>query len=202
MAVLGFGICPLSPYDEGMASFFSANYFWAYPLFGVFIGIFAGLTGLGGGAVLVPTLVLAFAKSQKVAQGTSLAMIMSPAAVPAIYKYHSSGYVDWRMVLYVAPFMLVGSYIGALFADKLNQGVLKAIIALVLTYVASYMIFGTAAKANGNYGRAVILSFVPVVVLFGLGFASGSFTKVAKAAPVEKTGSTAPASEAMETPAP
>ena len=168
-----------------MSEFFNNNYLWAYPLLGVFIGVFAGLTGLGGGAVLVPLLVLVFAKSQKLAQGTSLAMIFSPGALPAIWRYHRDQNVDWGMVLGVAPFMLVGSYFGAMFAAKLPQGVLKIIIALILTYVAAYMIFGKGT--NASQSRAVLLSFIPVVALFVVAMFNGNFARAAAEATVPET---------------
>ena len=170
-----------------MAAFFSANYLWAYPLFGVFIGVFAGLTGLGGGAVLVPLLVLAFGKQQAEAQGTSLAMIFSPAAVPAIYRYHKEALIDWWMVVGVAPFMLVGSYFGAMFAVNLPQALLRSMIAIILIYVAAYMLFGKALPV----GRAVLFSFVPVVVTFALALGTGVFSKAVKSAPAEKADSAA-----------
>jgi uncharacterized membrane protein YfcA len=142
--------------------------------FGLFIGVFAGLFGLGGGAILVPLLVLLFAKDQATAQGTSLAMILAPTAAPAILRYHQAGAVDWRMVLYVAPTMLVGSYFGAKLAVNLPQDVLRVGFAVVLTYIAAYMIFGKLPSQP----RAMLWSLVPVLVVVGLVFASGVYRLV------------------------
>ncbi|MEL7240514.1 MAG: sulfite exporter TauE/SafE family protein [Planctomycetota bacterium] len=156
-----------------MADFLQSNGIWALPLFGLFIGVFAGLTGLGGGAVLVPLLVLLFAKEQQDAQGTSLAMIFSPGAIPAIYTYHQKGHVDWWLVIKVAPFMLVGSYIGARFAVNLPKELLRVIVGLVLVYVAAYMVFGK----SGDIGKVVLLSFMPVLLAVILAFAAGVFSQ-------------------------
>ena len=112
-------------YHVGMPQVILSNW-WALALFGLFVGVFAGIFGLGGGAVIVPLLVLALQFNQKLAQGTSLAVILSPAAAPAIYKYHQEGYVDWWFVLKVAPFMLVGSYFGAAIATWLPQAGIPA----------------------------------------------------------------------------
>jgi uncharacterized membrane protein YfcA len=138
-----------------------ADHWWALLLCGLFIGAFAGLFGLGGGAVIVPLLVLVFAKDQAGAQGTSLAMILAPTAAPAIWGYHQAGAVDWRLVLWVAPTMLVGSYFGAKLAVYLPGDVLKIIFAVVLTYVAGYMIFSKL----GDVKVALAYSAVPVVVM-------------------------------------
>jgi len=129
--------------------------------FGLFTGVFAGVFGLGGGAVLVPLLVLVFSKEQATAQGTSLAMILSPTAAPAILRYHQAAHVDWRLVVWIAPFMLIGSYFGAKLAVYLPSDVLKVSFAVVLTYVAAYMIFSKL----GDVKVALIYSAIPVVVM-------------------------------------
>ncbi len=146
-----------------------ANHWWALVGFGLFIGVFAGLFGLGGGAVLVPLLVLLFAKEQATAQGTSLAMILAPTAAPAIFRYHQGGHVDWWLVLYVAPTMLVGSYFGAKLAVYLPADVLKVSFAIVLTYIAAYMVFSKL----GDQKVALAYSTVPVVVMLLLIWQSG-----------------------------
>lgn len=153
------------------------NSWWALALFGVFVGIFAGLFGLGGGAVLVPLMVLAFSFGQAKAQGTSLAMILSPSAAPAIYRYHMSGNVDWWFVLKVAPFMLLGSYFGAMFANQLPQAVLRMLFAFVLIYIAGYMVF---SKLDSMW-QAVGYAFAPAAVTVLLAWQAGIFTKVVQA---------------------
>lgn len=152
---------------------------WALSLFGLFLGVFAGLFGLGGGAVIVPVLVLAFKFTQQEAQGTSLAVILSPAAAPAIWKYHSAGAIDWWFVLKVAPFMIVGSYFGAWIAVWLPQSFLRLLFALVLIYVAGYLVFSRL----GNPLYAVLLAGVPAAVAMVLAMATGVFQDVIHPAP-------------------
>ncbi len=153
--------------------------------FGLFIGTFAGLFGLGGGAILVPLLVLLFGMDQKSAQGTSLAMILAPTAAPAIWNYHRGGFVEWRLMIWITPTMLVGSFIGAEIAKYLPQDVLRISFAVVLTYIAAYMVF---AKL-GNITTALAYSAAPVSLMIILIFVSGVFSKVVKSAPeaVEST---------------
>lgn len=152
---------------------------WALGLFGLFLGVFAGLFGLGGGAVIVPVLVLAFGFTQQAAQGTSLAVILSPAAAPAIYKYHQASHVDWWFVLKVAPFMLVGSYFGAWLAVGINQAFLRMLFAFVLIYVAGYLVFSRLDSPV----KAVAYASVPAMVTIVLALLTGVFTQVVKAQP-------------------
>jgi uncharacterized membrane protein YfcA len=124
--------------------------------FGLFVGAFAGFTGLGGGAVIVPVLVLLLGFDQKSAQGTSLAVIASPLQIPAMIRYHGEGALKLWTASYMLPGMLCGSYLGAWGATSLPVGWLKLIFGFALVYVAGYQIFGKAADAG--LGRAVVMS--------------------------------------------
>ncbi len=137
-------------------------------LFGVLVGVFAGALGLGGGAVIIPVLVIVFEMSQQAAHGTSLAMILSPTALPAIYKYHAEGFVNWRLVLYVIPGMLLGSYAGAWISTSIPQNALKLVFGFVLIYVAGYTVFGVLGRQH--LVRTLVLSGVLVAVALAMFF--------------------------------
>ncbi len=136
--------------------------------FGVLVGVFSGLMGLGGGAVIIPILVLLFGMDQQSAHGTSLAMILSPTALPAIYKYHQGRFIDWRLVMFVVPGMLIGSYLGAKIATSISQEALKLVFGFILIYVAGYTVFGSLGKEHLT--RTLILS--GALVLIGVGMFS------------------------------
>ena len=152
---------------------------WALSLFGLFLGVFAGLFGLGGGAIIVPVLVLAFKFDQQAAQGTSLAVILSPSAAPAIWKYHQAGAIDWWFVLKVAPFMIVGSYFGAWVAVWISPAMLRMLFAFVLIYVAGYLVF---SRMNDPL-RTIFLAAVPAVVTVILALFTGVFQEVVSEGP-------------------
>ena len=154
---------------------FVINNWWALVLFGLFVGVFAGLTGTGGGLVLVPIFVLLFGFAQKESQGTSLAMILSPASIPALLNYHRAGAIHWYMVYTVAPGMFVGSYFGSRLAVFLPQQALKLTFAFVLIYVAGYMIFSQLPSVGG----ALVLALVPAAVTVALALYTGVFHEVA-----------------------
>jgi uncharacterized membrane protein YfcA len=135
--------------------------------FGVIVGIFSGLLGIGGGAVIIPILVLVFHVDQQTAHGTSLGMILSPTALPAILKYHSLGKISWPLVLWVAPGMIVGSYIGATIANSISTGQLKLVFGFILIYTAGYTIFGKDSPLRGVIMAGILVAFA-VALWFGL----------------------------------
>src|ERR1700680_2057719 len=69
---------------------------------GLVIGIMSGLTGVGGGILIVPALVLGFGIGQRVAQGTSLLAVLPTAAIGAATHFRL-GHVDVRSAGWIAP---------------------------------------------------------------------------------------------------
>jgi uncharacterized membrane protein YfcA len=157
---------------------------WALMLFGLGIGTFAGVFGLGGGVLMVPLLVLLLKFPQNEAQATSLAMILSPLQAPGWINYSRGGLVHWNVVMYAVPGMLVGSYLGSLLGKSLPQELMRVIFAIVLGYIASYMIF---SKMGGHPGKAFAYAAVPVLVTVGLAWHAGVFAKVTPTTPTTPT---------------
>jgi len=102
-----------------------------YLMFGLIAGILSGLLGIGGGIFVIPGLVLLMGFSQKMAQGTTLAMMVPPIGLLAAWAYYKAGFVDIK----VAGLMCIGFFIGGLFGAK---------FATALSGVALSRIFGVA----------------------------------------------------------
>ncbi|HSP10089.1 MAG TPA: anion permease [Candidatus Dormibacteraeota bacterium] len=105
---------------------------------GLAVGTISGLTGVGGGVLLVPMLVLGFGIGQRVAQGTSLLAILPNALIgSAIHRRH--GDVDvgesGRMMLGGVP----GALAGAALALWLPQRLLATLFGLLLAGMAVRM---------------------------------------------------------------
>src|SRR5690348_18362250 len=67
---------------------------WLYfVLVGLAVGSIAGMLGIGGGVLVIPALVFLFGFSQKVAVGTSLAMLLPPIGIFALMPYWRDGNV-------------------------------------------------------------------------------------------------------------
>ena len=110
-------------------------------LAGLAIGILSGLIGVGGGIVAVPLLVYAFGMNQKMAQGTSLMMLLGPTGIFAIYEYYRAGNVNIKVGLLMAVGVLIGAYFGGTWAQTLSNVVLRRTFAVILAAVAIKMFF-------------------------------------------------------------
>jgi hypothetical protein len=79
-----------------------------YVAAGLFVGTMVGLTGVGGGSLMTPILVLIFGQSPVVAVGTDL-MFSATTKLAATASFGYSRRVDWRIVARLA----IGSIPGA-----------------------------------------------------------------------------------------
>ena len=108
---------------------------------GVVVGIFSGLIGIGGGVIAVPLLVYAFHMDQKMAQGTSLIMLLGPTGIFAIMEYYKAGNINFKVGLLMAVGVLLGAYLGGAWAQQMSNLVLRRTFAVVLAGVAVKMFF-------------------------------------------------------------
>lgn len=107
---------------------------------GLMAGILSGLVGVGGGIIIVPSLVYFMGMSQQQAQGTSLAVLLLPVGILAVWNYYRAGGVDIRTTMIIASTFLVGGFIGSKIAVSIDQGLVKKIFGLFLLVVAFKMI--------------------------------------------------------------
>ncbi|MBA2250647.1 MAG: sulfite exporter TauE/SafE family protein [Chitinophagaceae bacterium] len=110
-------------------------------LVGIASGILGGLVGVGGGIIIVPSLVYFLGFSQKTAQGTSLGILLLPIGILGVWQFYKAGYVDMRTVWLVSLGFLAGSYFGSKIALSLPQDTVKKIFAILLLLVAFKMLF-------------------------------------------------------------
>lgn len=108
---------------------------------GTVVGIFSGLIGIGGGVIAVPLLVYAFHMDQKMAQGTSLMMLLGPTGIFAIMEYYRAGNVNLKVGLVMAVGVLAGAYFGGAWAQQMSNLMLRRAFAVVMAGVAVKMFF-------------------------------------------------------------
>lgn len=101
-------------------------------------GVVAGLFGVGGGVIFVPSLVLIFGLSQAEAQATSLVAIV-PVAIVGSIRQHAYGNVAVRDGLLIGCLSLPGALAASWLANALPDGVLKLLFAGLCVYVAARM---------------------------------------------------------------
>lgn len=119
----------------------------AYLLVGVFAGLSAGLFGVGGGLIVVPALAYIFTilefSSQSLMQlavGTSLSVIVV-TSISSVTAHHKHGAVQWTLFARMAPFIVVGSLLGAFIATRVPSESLKIVFGVVEMVIALQMYF-------------------------------------------------------------
>ena len=128
---------------------------WIFPLLGVVAGILAGLLGVGGGLVLVGALAWLLPlygvpreAAMHAALASSLASIVMTAASSA-YAHHRRGSVLWPTVKWMVPGLLLGGWLGSGIAVKLDDQVLRWIVAGYCLLAAMQLLSGkTRAVAS------------------------------------------------------
>jgi len=123
-----------------------SNPWWIFVVLGIGAGIMGGALGLGGGTLIVPTLVLLCSYGQKSAQGTALA-VMVPMALVGALRYWRNPAIEIH-ALHVGLIIcgaLLGVLLGTELASRLPAHILKKIFAAVLIVVA-IKIFVTSSK--------------------------------------------------------
>jgi uncharacterized protein len=103
---------------------------------GVVAGLLSGLVGVGGGVIVVPALVLLLGYSQKLAQGTTLALLVPPIGILAAITYYRHGDVNLFAASMIAIGFVAGSLLGAKYAVHLSNATLTRLFAVCLLAVA------------------------------------------------------------------
>ncbi len=151
-----------------------------YLAMGAFIGVIAGLLGIGGGLVLVPLLVFAFASQgvpyesiMHLALGTSMASIVF-TAFSSFMSHHRRGAVRWDIVRRIVPGTLIGTFLGSCVASKLSTAFLSILFVGFLYYVAIQMLIdrkpAPSRQLPGRLGMSGVGTLIGVVSSFvGIG---------------------------------
>src|SRR5579872_798585 len=101
-------------------------------LLGSFVaGLLGALTGLGGGVVIVPLLVVAFHVNVKYAIGASLISVIATSSGAAA-AYVREGYSNIRIGMFLEIATTMGALLGAYLATRLATGIIAIIFGSVL----------------------------------------------------------------------
>ena len=164
-----------------MLDFFPPSYLLIYLAAGVFVGFFAGLLGIGGGAVMVPILSLTFVQLGfstehviHMALATSMATIL-PGAFASARTHHAHGAVNWRVVKQMTPGILMGTLAGTVFAYFSSTTFLKYFFVGFICFLATQLLFNIKPRTvNGAQSTGHALPKLGGMLLFGalMGFVS------------------------------
>ncbi len=121
---------------------FSIFTLFLFVCLGSIAGFLAGLLGIGGGIILVPLFLWAFAASGfspdilvHTAFGTSLAIII-PTALSSTFGHRKRGNVKWRQVAWLCLGGMIGAFCGAWLASLLEGNWLKLSFGIMQIFVA------------------------------------------------------------------
>ena len=113
---------------------------------GLVAGTLGGMVGLGGGIILIPALILIMKLDQQTAQGTSIAIMLPPIGLFAVYNYYKAGYVNIKYAMIIAAAFMVGGYLGSSIALKISADLMRKIFSVLLVVIAIKMFF--SGKSN------------------------------------------------------
>ncbi|WP_291054158.1 sulfite exporter TauE/SafE family protein [Hyphomonas sp.] len=114
---------------------------------GLFAGLVAGLFGIGGGVVIVPTLFFLLSNmgyeetAMHVAVSTSLATIIL-TSLRSVAAHNKRGAVDWDIIRSWSPWIVLGAVIGMLLAGYFSKQVMLGIFGTILILFAAQFYFG------------------------------------------------------------
>ena len=139
-------------------------------------GLLSGFFGVGGNFILVPLLALALSLTQQQAQGLTLAALLPPLGLPAVWQYRRAGVpLLWPIVGFTILGFMPAIPLGSLVANVLPAAALRAIFAVLLALVAVRIFRSTKAQQEQPHLAQPPAGYVPQTLLAGAGagFAAG-----------------------------
>ncbi len=105
---------------------------------GVTAGVLAGMFGVGGGILFVPTLTLVLGLTQIHAEASSLLAIL-PTSIAGAWRQRRYGNVRWRPALVLGLAAIAGVEAGVQIAEALPEHVLRRLFGVLMLAVAAQL---------------------------------------------------------------
>ena len=112
---------------------------------GLVAGVLAGLFGVGGGILFVPTLTLVLGLTQIHAEASSLLAIL-PTAAAGAWRQRRYGNVRWRPALVLGLAAIAGVEAGVQIAETLPEHTLRRLFGVLMLAVAAQLAWRTLRK--------------------------------------------------------
>ncbi len=107
---------------------------------GIVVGVLTGMVGVGGGFLIVPSLVLLSGLSMKQAVGTSLA-IVSAKSFAGLAGYAGAVAIDYTLMGTFTAVAVTAGVVGGYVSTRISAALLKKSFAVFLVLVATYIVF-------------------------------------------------------------
>jgi uncharacterized membrane protein YfcA len=108
-------------------------------------GVLAGLFGVGGGVLFVPTLVLVLGLTQVHAEATSLLAII-PTVLVGAWRQRAHGNLRWQPAVGIGIGSILGVEGGVQIARALPEDVLRRLFAVLMLVVAANLAWRTLRR--------------------------------------------------------
>ncbi len=154
----------------------------AFLLLGVIVGFMAGLLGIGGGGIMVPTLTAIFlAQGIAVEQVVHMALATSMASIvvtsyASMRAHHKKGAILWNVVKMMAGGVIVGTFAATFLASYLKSAHLAIFFAIFMAYVSIQMAIDKKPKPGRElsspasiFGVSTLIGIVSALVSIGGG---------------------------------
>ncbi|MDO9182979.1 MAG: sulfite exporter TauE/SafE family protein [Bacteriovorax sp.] len=116
----------------------------AFLLIGLVGGFSSGLMGIGGGLAITALLIGFLGLSQHLAQVISLTVSVLPLTLPAVWVYVKNGEtLPSITITYMVVGLIIGTSIGAIFANKLHPEKLRFCFVSLIFFMAAGMAWKT-----------------------------------------------------------
>ena len=113
---------------------------------GLTAGFLAGLFSIGGGVVLVPALIYVAGFTQHTATGTSLAVLLAPVGIGAVWEYHRHGRVNVPAAIVIAVTVAAGALLGAVSAHQLSPAYLRLAFSVFVLGLGVALLVGAVGQ--------------------------------------------------------
>lgn len=103
---------------------------------GLVAGVLSGLFGIGGGILIIPSLIFFADFPAKLAIGTSLGAMLLPVGLLGAYAYYQQGNLNIRDSMLIGVGLFFGAYLGAKLAHGIPGATLQRMFAIFIVLMA------------------------------------------------------------------
>lgn len=115
---------------------------------GLVAGVLSGVFGIGGGVVIVPALIYLAGFTQHRATGTSLAVLLPPIGIGAMWEYYRHDNVNVQAAMIIAGAVFAGGWGGAIVANRVSGPYLRLAFGVFVVSLGIYLLFGAFRRLN------------------------------------------------------
>ena len=146
-------------------------------MLGTLSGVLAGLFGIGGGIIIIPTFFFIFSYLDfaedilaHMVLGSSLGVIVF-SSISSTFSHNIKDAVNWKLIRIVAPSIIIGSALGGITAGMIPSNTLQGLVALFLVVASVQLIFEFPPPPQNPQTNLI----GPIIAGGGIGWLSGVF---------------------------